>query len=537
MAGKSISERLQNSIIVYSVLGILVISVFVAFVSVVPLFNRLEKDQDRNLLFAVRTRTLSVEEYISRAENVALQITSRTRIREYLEAYNRGKIGLDELVNFTTPKLVDAMNLSGEVEGISRLDHKVNLVVQVGLPIPEKLWQVPHGESRKALIHGPITLGGNSYLIVSTPILDKQSRRIGTDILLFKLTRLQRIVKDYTGLGETGEIVFGAVSDDRVQTFFPLRGSKRSAPESFPINSPLGTAFEKASHQEAGILKSSGIAEVIAYGPVHDSNWGIIVKMNKEELYAPIKHQIVVIGVIIGTLILLGTFVMVVLFRPLTGRMIKLEQDIRNKTIALEKELNERKRAENHIRYIQNILKAIRNVNQMIVHEKNKKKLLQKACEILNQTRDYKMVWIGSVNDESKDVLPVAQAGFEEGYLKSVKITWDDSETGKGPTGKAIKTRKPFVMQNITKDILYKPWCKEAIKRGYGSSAAIPLVYEDRVFGALNVYAAIFDAFDVLIPAINLREFPGFFRKAAGTKMINSRSICVPKGNREKMCA
>lgn len=96
----------------------------------------------------------------------------------------------------------------------------------------------------------------------------------------------------------------------------------------------------------------------------------------------------------------------------------------------------------------------------------------------------------------SKDVLPVAQAGFEDGYLKSVKITWDDSDTGRGPTGTAIKTRKSFIMRDIAGDPRYRPWREEAMKRGYASSVTVPLVYEDRVFGALKVYATTPDAFD-----------------------------------------
>jgi len=493
---KSVSEKLQGSIVVYSAIGALAMGIIIALVSIVPLFNNLKEKIDKNLLFAVKTRTLAVEEHLSKAKDIALQVTSRTRIRDYLKAYSQGGIGLDDLVDFTAPKLVDAMNLSKEMEGICRLDYKDSLVVQVGLPIPEEFWQAAHGESKEALIYDPIVLGGKSYFIVKAPIFDRQSRRIGTDILLFKLTRLQQIIKDYTGLGETEETVLGAINNDRVQLFFPLRGSKEATPENFSMDSPLGTAFLKAVHQETGILKSSGSIEVIAYSPVQGSNWGILIKMHKKELYAPVNHQIIIISGIIGVLLLIGICVMVALLRPLTGRIIVLEQAIQAKTILLEGELNEHKRTEDHLQYIQSILKAIRDVNQLIVREKNQKKLLQGVCKILNQTRGYRMVWIGLVNNENKDVLPVAQAGFEKGYLNSVKITWDDSKTGKGPTGKAIKTRKFCVMRDIGKDPLYKPWQKEAIERGYGSSAAIPLVCDDRTFGALNVYAGICDAFD-----------------------------------------
>jgi len=162
----------------------------------------------------------------------------------------------------------------------------------------------------------------------------------------------------------------------------------------------------------------------------------------------------------------------------------------------LKTQITERKQAEDHIQYLRRVLMAIRDVNQLIVHEKNRQKLLQGTCDILNQTRDYKLVWIGLVREDSMEVTPMAQAGFEEGYLKSIKITWDDSETGKGPTGTAIRTRKPLVMHNIAGNPKYKPWREEAMKYGYASSITVPLVYENRVFGALNVYATITDAFD-----------------------------------------
>ena len=154
------------------------------------------------------------------------------------------------------------------------------------------------------------------------------------------------------------------------------------------------------------------------------------------------------------------------------------------------------KEAEEHIRHLQSVLKAIRSVNQFIVREKDQKKLLQGACEILNQTRNYKFVWIGIVQEGSKNVIPVGQAGFSQDYLKSIKVTWDDADTGKGPTGTALKTGKPFIMSNMAEDPRYKPWRKQALKHGYAASAAIPLIYEKRVFGALNVYATMADSFD-----------------------------------------
>ena len=85
------------------------------------------------------------------------------------------------------------------------------------------------------------------------------------------------------------------------------------------------------------------------------------------------------------------------------------------------------------------------------------------------------MRWCGSAiaeNDENKTVRPVAHAGFEEGYLETLRITWADSERGRGPTGTAIRTGQPSMCRNMLTDPAFLPWREEAIKRGYASSLA-----------------------------------------------------------------
>ncbi len=122
-------------------------------------------------------------------------------------------------------------------------------------------------------------------------------------------------------------------------------------------------------------------------------------------------------------------------------------------------------------------------------------------CSVSVWILGFKMAWIGLIEESPfnsplgkggyRGVKPVAHAGLEEGYLSSVKITWDDSPAGMGPTGMAIKKGEPQVMNDIENDPRYKPWKQEAMKRGYRSSASIPLISsEGRVIGAINLYSS-----------------------------------------------
>jgi putative nucleotidyltransferase with HDIG domain len=138
----------------------------------------------------------------------------------------------------------------------------------------------------------------------------------------------------------------------------------------------------------------------------------------------------------------------------------------------------------------------VSEMNKLLLDKaKNEQDFFQKVCDMLTKVEYIKLVWVGLIEKNSFKVKPIAQAGFEEGYLSSINVTWDDSEFGKGPTGTAIKTRQPNVMRDIRNDPRYTPWREQATKRGYASSLALPLLYAKETLGALNLYSEKEDAF------------------------------------------
>jgi PAS domain-containing protein len=100
------------------------------------------------------------------------------------------------------------------------------------------------------------------------------------------------------------------------------------------------------------------------------------------------------------------------------------------------------------------------------------------------------------VFDKEKTVQPVAQAGYEEGYLQRINITWADTERGRGPTGTAIRTGRASANRDIQTDPRMAPWKTEALRRGYASSIALPLLSHGGAFGALALYSEEPDTFN-----------------------------------------
>ncbi|MBY0579960.1 MAG: PAS domain S-box protein [Burkholderiales bacterium] len=161
-------------------------------------------------------------------------------------------------------------------------------------------------------------------------------------------------------------------------------------------------------------------------------------------------------------------------------------------------DITERKRAERALKRSNRALMALSACNAALIHADNETSLLGDMCRVIVEQGGYRFAWIGFVeHDEAKSVRPVAHAGFEEGYLESARITWSDTERGRGPTGRAVRSGIPQAARDIGTDPLFAPWRMEALKRGYASSLVLPLKAENgTVFGALSIYSAEADAFD-----------------------------------------
>ena len=150
----------------------------------------------------------------------------------------------------------------------------------------------------------------------------------------------------------------------------------------------------------------------------------------------------------------------------------------------------ERKNKKAELRKLNRVLKARVDGDQAMLHAENEQAYLQKICGIIVEDCGHAFVWIGfAEQDENRSVRPVAQAGFEAGYLEKLKITWADTERGRGPTGTAIRTGKPVGCGNMRTDPAFAPWREEALKRGYASSLVIPLTAGGQAFGVLSMYS------------------------------------------------
>jgi len=344
MMNQKKSEKMQSSIISYSALGIFCISLLISSLSLLPFYRHLKDDAERRLLSEVRIRIMAIEEYLLRGKDIAAMIANRTQVRKRLEEYNAGQITLADLKAGNQPALLDSLNSSPEIAGISQLDAKGNQVIQCGLTIPKEYWPMGLEQDNNLLISEPVSIGREIYLIISAPVINREYIRVGTDIILFRTPKLQRILKDSTGLGQTGKIILGTREQSQLNFAFGL--SERQNINAKPVlgDEAFNEIFFRAAQQKKeGIISVSSIPaqqSIIAYGSIAGSQLILAVKINKNELYSPIYRQVFILSTLIIGLILLGVYGMFLLLRPLTGKIIihtdELNRQIKEKTVVLQ---------------------------------------------------------------------------------------------------------------------------------------------------------------------------------------------------------
>lgn len=346
LAARPSLEKLRRKILLTSLAYSLVAFVLLALVSVLPLFSLLREYEQEHLRLAARTRAQSVEEALDRMRDISLQITSRSAIRQALTDYTGGQLSVEELAEFTRPKLQDALQQAAEVAGITRLDRTGLPVVSLGTAIPDRVWPTTVNVRPGPRLAPPLIIDNNLYLLIDTPIYASAGEFLGTDLVLFTVFKLQRILWDDNGLGRSGDCRLGRLTDAGPIFFFPGRTGESEVYNEMVTQPQLLRAFEALQRQQSGLLRLSeaGNTRILAYAPVAGTDWGLLASMEQQELFGRINRHLVQLAVVLLGLTFCGAAGLYCLLRPITSEAVEHNR-------RLQQEVDERRRVEQSLRH------------------------------------------------------------------------------------------------------------------------------------------------------------------------------------------
>jgi len=166
--------------------------------------------------------------------------------------------------------------------------------------------------------------------------------------------------------------------------------------------------------------------------------------------------------------------------------------------IGAMQDISERKQAEEKIKRLSRVHTVLSGINTLIVRERNRQQLLNEACRIAVEDGGFGKAWIGLYDPATLDVTPLAWSGFEpdEEWAK-LKPTARDVPEGQGSVGRAIRSRKVVVVNNLTLDASFKSTRRAtAVELGFRSVITLPLFVDGEVAGVFLLLAREIDFFD-----------------------------------------
>jgi len=169
---------------------------------------------------------------------------------------------------------------------------------------------------------------GNKIRAYITSPVSNEGKLIGVIGVQINNEGIYNLMEDYTGLRKTGEIVLVARIENQITFIAPSRYNPEGQfKTSIELGSNQGIALQKAVQREKswGITTDYKGEKVLAtWRYLPNYQWGLVVKMNADEILKTaneLKDRLVVIGIILLIMIILITVMMA---RSVSGPIKKL---------------------------------------------------------------------------------------------------------------------------------------------------------------------------------------------------------------------
>ncbi len=162
-----------------------------------------------------------------------------------------------------------------------------------------------------------------------------------------------------------------------------------------------------------------------------------------------------------------------------------------NGVASIGEDITEQKRAELGIKRLNRVYAVLSGINGLIVRVRDRNELYREACRIAVEA-GFPLVWLGIVDALATRIVPVAWHGDGDDYIGNLPLALSEKQS---LPVLALQQRKVMI-GNDMRENPYPLLRQEALKRGFKSMIALPLLVADQAVGVLTLYAGEFGYFN-----------------------------------------
>lgn len=159
-------------------------------------------------------------------------------------------------------------------------------------------------------------------------------------------------------------------------------------------------------------------------------------------------------------------------------------------------DVSERKQAEERIARLNRIYAVLSGINSAIVRVADRRALFRETCRIATEQGRFRFAWVGMLDDKTLDIVPVAWAGFEDGFLAQCpRSARPEAPGGRSVAGEVMRSGKASFVDDVdsNESLIYR---EQMRARGYRARCMLPLTVAGRTVGLLSLYAGEPGVFD-----------------------------------------
>ncbi len=167
-------------------------------------------------------------------------------------------------------------------------------------------------------------------------------------------------------------------------------------------------------------------------------------------------------------------------------------QPVTEGVLILSNDISNRKNTENSLKMSNRLYSTLSQINQTIIRTNNRQELFENVIKIVSQYGEFPLAWIGIFEIQSGKVTVAAQ----NHPIPFRTINLNSHPFDKDIISAVQKSKKITTVCNLQTNPSMKHWNPLSKQLGINSAASVPLFFNNKVIGSLNLFAEGTDAFE-----------------------------------------